>query len=252
MNKLAVDIGNSYTHLGVFSKKLNRIISISTEDTSIKDIDSAFFRFIHDLKIERSAISSVVPEKEKLWNEYIMDSLQINPLIINNKSKLPIKIKVKNSETVGADRICNAVSGYQYFNRKSNVVIIDMGTAVTIDVVMKNGDFRGGIIMPGVWTSAKSLFINTGKLPLISEKELSFPHRITGDNTKDAIKSGLMNSVLFALEGYIKAIRKEFNAEFKVIVSGGISQVFHKKFSFKPVYIKNTVLDGLNVIMNNN
>jgi type III pantothenate kinase len=252
MYKLAIDIGNSYTHLGIFSGKLLRSASFSTEESSEQDIETVFLRLIKGLKINKCAISSVVPEKEKFWLYYIEDTLNIQPLIVNNKIKLPIRLKVKNSSSLGADRICNAVCGYKYFKKKCDVVIIDMGTAITLDIVKKNGDFVGGVIMPGIWTSAKSLFVNTGKLPLITEQELAFPPKTSGNNTIDAIKSGLMNSALFAIEGYIKSIKEEFKTDFKIILSGGIARLYHKKLSFKSVYIKNTVMEGLNIILGYN
>jgi type III pantothenate kinase len=252
MYKLTIDIGNSYTHLGIFSIKLVRSASFSTEETSENDIELAFLKLSKGLKINKCAISSVVPEKEKFWSYYIEDTLNIIPLIINNKIKLPVRLKVKNSSTLGADRICNAVCGYDYFKKKSDVIVIDMGTAITLDVVKKNGDFVGGIIMPGIWTSAKSLFVNTGKLPLITEQELSFPPKTSGNNTIDAIKSGLMNSALFAIEGYVRSIKEEFRTDFKIILSGGIARLFHKKLSFKSIIIKNTVLEGLNIILGYN
>ncbi|HEY3250172.1 MAG TPA: type III pantothenate kinase [Ignavibacteria bacterium] len=249
MYNLAIDIGNSNTHVGLFSNKLIHSATFQTHNnTLIKEADTALSK-INNRDISSCAISSVVPNAEKFWIQYVEIKFKTLPLIINSSIKLPIKIKVNNSASLGADRICNALYGYEFFKRKQNVIVIDMGTATTFNVVLRNGDFIGGIIAAGLGTSAKSLNIHTGKLPLLNKENLAFPKSVIGNDTKTAIQSGLMNSVLYSIEGIIGAIKKETKRDYKVIISGGLANLFTKKFNFKPVHIENSVLEGLNLIM---
>jgi type III pantothenate kinase len=252
MNNLVIDIGNSNTHIAIFSNKLVSSAYFPTHgDSSIKDADSVFANQNEKL-IKHCAISSVVPEKETFWFQYIKIKLNVSPVIINNKIKLPIKIKIKNSDSLGSDRIGNAVFGYEYFKRKQNVIVIDMGTALTLNVILKNGDFIGGIIAPGIGMSSKALNYNTGKLPFIGKDNLLFPKSVIGNDTKSAMQSGLLNTTRYAIEGLINAISKETKRTFKTILTGGNAKVFANKLSFKPVYVENAVLEGLNNIIEYN
>lgn len=252
MYKLVIDIGNSNTHIGVFSSKLLHSIVFPTHgDSAIKDADSVIM-LLGDKRISKCAISSVVPDKENFWDQYINIKLNVSPLIISNKIRLPIKLKVKNSNTLGTDRICDAVCGYEYFKKKHNVIILDIGTALTFNVVLKNGDFIGGIIAPGIGLSARALNYNTGKLPLVNNENLVFPKSIIGNDTKSAIQSGLLNSTKYAIEGLFEAIKKETKREYKSILTGGNSKMFANRLKFKPVYVENAVLAGLNSIVEHN
>src|SRR4030095_3981199 len=247
MYNLAIDIGNSNTHIGIFSNKLIRYETFKTHAGElIKNADIAF-KDLKDGDLKYCAISSVVPNAENFWVQYTGIKFNLKPLIISNSIKLPVKIKIDNSSSLGADRICNAVCGYEYFRRKYNVIVVDLGTATTINVILKNGDFIGGVIAPGLGTSSKSLNIHTGKLPLLDKKNLVFPKSVIGNSTKTAIQSGLMNTAYYSIEGIINAIKKETKRDYKVIISGGFAKAFIKKF--KPVHIENSVVEGLNMIM---
>ncbi len=248
---IAIDIGNSFTHFGIYhAKKLLNSFKIPTH-TPI-NLRKFHLKYLSKIAgdISSSGISSVVPSQNKLWNDYARKYLNLKAIIINYKSKLPIKIRIKNSSTLGSDRICDAVYGYEYFKRRENVIICDLGTANTYEVVLKNGDYIGGIIAPGIVTSAIALSLNTGKLPLLGTGYLRFNKSVIGRNTTGAIQSGLMNYALFATEGIIKSIEKELGMRFKVIITGGSGKAIQKRLSVKSLYKENTVLDGINLILN--
>ena len=248
---LAIDIGNTYTHLAVFNN--NKIIKNTDVLTNSKAEYTKAIIFLYNKykqKIKNIGISTVVPKAEKFIILETVKHFKINPLTVNYKSKLPVKIKVKNPGTLGADRICNAVFGYEYFERKNNVIIADMGTANNYEVVLKNGDFIGGIIHPGIGTSAVALNLKTGKLPLPDIADLKVKSSVIGKNTYDAIQSGLLNSAIFTAKMFISSVEKEYNSRFKVIVTGGFGLKLKKYIKKEAVYRKNTVLDGINCILN--
>lgn len=248
---LAIDIGNTLTHFGLYrtDKPVLRFSVPTHSKVNVREIHLKYLAN-YSARITHSAIASVAPSLTKTWMEYIKKYFKFMPVIVNNKSYLPIKVKVKNSDTLGADRIVNAAYGYMKFKEKENVVVCDLGTANTYDVVFKNGDFIGGIIAPGISTSAVALKQNTEKLPLLNIRDFRFNKSIIGKNTKEAIQSGLMNYPLYATEGIIKAIEKELKRKFEVIITGGPAKLIQKRLNIKSCYVENAVLDGLNMIIN--
>lgn len=245
---LAIDIGNTFTHFGLYEggKSIRTFKVLTHKRVSIPSFHKNHLaKYIH--RVEQIGISSVVPNNNLIWKRYIKKYFGFIPLIISNKSKLPISLKVKNSNTLGADRICLAVYGYYKF--KDNVIVCGLGTANTYNVILKNGDFIGGIIAPGINTSAKALNLNTGQLPELHFNTLKFSKSLVGNDTKSAIQAGLLNYPLYATEGILKAIEKEYKRKFKVIVTGGAAKILKKKFAFKAYYVENAVLDGINMIL---
>lgn len=246
---LLVDIGNTSTHIGISGS--NRILfnfALATNTNySIPEIQKKLSKYKGRIKF--AAISSVVPSKDVFWKSFIQKKIKINPLIVTSKSKLPIIIRIKNPVTLGADRICNAVAGYSMFKGKSSVIVIDLGTATTYDVILKNGGFVGGIIAPGIETSAKALHSKTGKLPMLRYKEFRFPRKIVGKNTLEAIQSGIMFSASILIDGMIKQIEADYGRKFKVIMTGGLSKLIYRKVKSNIKLESNLVLKGLDQII---
>lgn len=247
---LAIDIGNTYTHLGLYNN--NKRIKFLKFQTNILTSFPAKYKELlkYSEVITSIGISSVVPKSDIKWSSFIRKQFSQSPLIVNNLARLSISIKINNSKTLGADRICNAVFGYEHFKRKENVIIVDLGTANKYDIVLKNGDFVGGIIAPGIETSAKALNINTAKLPILNTGNLKFRKSLIGNNTHSTIEAGLLYYPLFATESIVKSVEKQFNGKFKVIITGGFAKTIQKRLNLKTILVKNTVLDGINYILN--
>lgn len=248
---LAVDIGNSYTHISLFKGKkiaLNAEIGTYSKPDKISRSFKPFIKFSDS--VDDIGISSVVPGLDSLWIKLTQKYFKKSPLIINYKSKLPLKLNVKNPSKLGADRICNSVFGYEYFNRKKNVIVIDMGSAITFDVILSTGVLEGGIIALGVDLSSKALNQFTGKLPKLEFSQQVFPKSVIGKNTVSALQSGLMNYSLSAIEGLVKAIESEKRVKFEVILSGGTARFIRSRLKRKVYFIENSVLPGINYILN--
>ncbi|HEY4613273.1 MAG TPA: type III pantothenate kinase, partial [Bacteroidota bacterium] len=182
---LAIDIGNTHTVFGVYrGAKLMvdwRVTSIHqrTED----EVGSQILLFLEGKGIAPKtitglAISSVVPNLTDTFAAMAKKYFRIEPVLISSALKLGITIRYDDPSSVGADRLCNAVAGYA--KHGGPLIIIDFGTATTYDVVAKNGDYLGGVIAPGVETSAADLHRRAAKLPKI---ELHFPKTIIGADT---------------------------------------------------------------------
>lgn len=249
---LLIDIGNTFTHIGIAGE--THIANDFKFPTHSKIVASQVLKKLggYKRKIKNAAITSVVPQKTAHWKEFVSKYLNVRPLILSAKVPLPLKINVKRLDSVGGDRICGAVGGYFFFKGKSNVIVVDLGTATTYNVILKNGEFEGGVISPGIETSAKALHLYTGRLPLLKARQFIFPRRVVGRSTVEAIQSGLMYAASFSIDGMIKEIEKEYRCEFKVILTGGNAARLNKRIEHNAKSEKFLVFLGLNRILQYN
>lgn len=247
---LAIDIGNTYTHSAIY--KDNKLISFKNFETylpikSTKTLE----RFIGNKKISIIGISSVVPKINSIYKNLFSENFNLKPIFINGKIKLPINLKLDNPESTGSDRICNAVFGYEHFKRKENVLIIDVGTAITYDVILKNGDFIGGVIAPGINLLSQSLNEKTSQLPLLKENDIKVPEHPIGKNTNEAIRAGILYSTIDSVNGMIDRICKFLKIDFQVILTGGDSHLIKSHLRYKVIEKEHCVLNGINIILHN-
>ncbi|MDC0037749.1 type III pantothenate kinase, partial [Alphaproteobacteria bacterium] len=208
-------------------------------------IISKFFRknIVFNLKSDEkfSVISSVVPEVNKiiffLLKKY---SFKIKNININN---IPKKIEFKYSKNqLGADRIANSFSGVNKYG--SNLIIIDFGSATTFDVI-KNNIYVGGTIAPGILVSHDSLINKASKLKKISIKKTS---SVVGKNTKQSMRAGFYWGYINLINGIIIKIIKEKKYKPKIILTGGLAQIYKKEIKFNSYYEPNLTLEGLYLI----
>ena len=229
MKLLAIDIGNTTINFGLSENEKLEKIKIFTEK----------FKKIPFGNYDAAIISSVVPFATKK----IIRQLKVKPIIIDHKN-IPIKIKVKNPEQVGSDRLVNAIAAIEIYGAPS--VVIDLGTATTFDVVSKKGEYIGGVIAPGIKISAESLSEKTAKLPNIKPE---VPKNIIGKNTKEAILSGIFYGHLGLIREVIEKVKGERLKvkKLKVILTGGYARFFSKHF---PDFIvdEDITLKGLEII----
>ncbi|ASB48384.1 type III pantothenate kinase [Alkalitalea saponilacus] len=237
MLKLAIDQGNSAIKFGIFDQQtLIHFDSIPNNDQGkLKSIIGAY-------KPQSAIICSVT---DKL-NMSVFDKIGGKVVILNHQTPLPFFNHYKTPETLGRDRIA-AVAGAQSLFPATNILVIDAGTAITYDILL-NDKYIGGSISPGMETRFKALNQFTGKLPLISRNEDS---NIPGETTNQAIASGVINGMIFEIEGYRDFCMKNWGS-LHTIITGGDSDFFVRKLK-KPIFVnQNLVLLGLNRILENN
>ena len=165
-------------------------------------------------------------------------------LFPNLNTRLPFKNLYLDKETLGFDRIA-AAAGAQALFPGENIIIIDAGTAITIDVVTKEGQFIGGNISPGVDMRFKALNEFTSKLPLV---KIEGETGITAKTTEDAIRFGVFNGIKYEMDGYIDAFNQIYE-NLKVILTGGDHKYFDKKLKNSIFADSNLTLKGLNKIL---
>ncbi len=228
--KLIIDHGN--TNIKIYYFVSNKITNFFVFPTKYKN-----FSFLKDVIFDKSIYSSVAKE-----NKYLLESINSEKIIyFTNETKLPIKNLYKSS-TIGKDRLAAAVGAYSLFP-SANVLSIDIGSAVTYDLLL--GDkYIGGNISPGLRLRFRSLNDYTEHLPLLEPKEIDV---FLADNTYDAILCGVINGLLFEIEQYIENVRRLYDA--KIILTGGDAKIFAKKIK-NPIFAEpNLVAIGLNEIL---
>lgn len=236
MCNLIIDEGNTLCKVAIADGK-NLIAQMSGVSLGSENV----LQFI-----SRYHISKIVSCSTRAEYVELPDMLKGKPhLPISHDVKMPITIDYSTPQTLGKDRIAAAVGAYSIYPGH-NILIIDIGTAITIDFVDDCGVFHGGAISPGPDMRAKALNCFTGKLPLVS---LDSEPSLQGKCTKDAISSGIINGVRFEIEGYISRY-KQICENIQVIVSGGSANIVLDAVEGL-IYQPNIVLIGLNTVLEN-
>ncbi len=251
---LAIDIGNTHTVFGVYrGAKLIadwRVTSMlqRTED----EVGTQVRLFLKEASISSRAIrgvgiSSVVPNLTDIFSMMARKYFAADPLIISSSLDLGIKIHYDDPHSVGADRLCNAVAGYAAFG--GPLIVIDFGTATTYDVLTKSGDYLGGVIAPGIETSAVDLHRRAAKLPKI---ELHFPKSIIGRDTVSSMQAGILYGAVDSVEGMVERIQVEIEilegSKATVIATGGFSELMARRSRVITACVPSLVLDGVRMI----
>jgi type III pantothenate kinase len=161
--------------------------------------------------------------------------------------KTGIRIRTDNPREVGADRIVNAVAAHARV--AGPVVVVDLGTATNFDCVAENGDYLGGIIVPGVHASLDGLLSRAAKLSRI---ELSVPPRVIGKNTVHAMQSGVIFGYASLIDGVIERIRRELGEDVRTLATGGLADLICAHTSLVDEICGDLTLEGLQLIYERN
>lgn len=220
---LAVDIGNTQTHIGLFddselceSWRLATAAAATADQLAHTVSGLCELRSVRFTAIEAAIVSSVVPrlagEYERMCESYLgRECLVVGPAI---RTGMPIR--TDSPHEVGADRIVNAVAAYERFG--SACVVVDFGTAITYDAVSEDGAYMGGVIAPGIEISIEALASRAAKLPRI---ELVEPEGVIGRNTAQSIQAGIVFGFAGQVDGIVRRLRGELGAGASVIATGG-------------------------------
>ena len=240
---LAIDIGNTNITLGVFEEEsiLDTFRLASDKELPQEEYEILLHSLLKKYDIKACIIASVVDELNNTIKHACDNVFHLNSAILNSELNLGIKINLKNPKEAGADRIANACGAYVLYSKPA--IIVDLGTATTFDILNKSGEFIGGVIMPGLNLQFRALNKSTSKLPKI---EANTVDTAIGNNTADAILSGVIRGSACAIEGLIEQCEKELGAKAVIIATGGysnlISKYMHRKFDFVNPYL---TLEGL-------
>ena len=175
-------------------------------------------------KIDAAIVATVVPANLINLTALCRKYFNCEPLVVGDPAlDLGIKVLTDNPREVGADRLCNAVAAH--ISYEGPLLVLDFGTATTFDVVDGKGNYRGGVIYPGLNLSLEALHLGAAQLPRIAVEK---PDKIIGTNTVGAMKSGIFWGHVSIIEGITRRITKEFGATFTVIATGGLAPMFNE------------------------
>ncbi|MBI3601560.1 MAG: type III pantothenate kinase [Candidatus Omnitrophica bacterium] len=230
---LAIDIGN--TTIGLEIVQNGKVLASRRMDTihqphTLKLLLSRQFKYFSKkgYDCQRVVICSVVPETTVLVERYIKKIFSIDPYVVGRDIIVPIKNCYKKPSQVGQDRLVGAYAALKLYGKP--LIIVDLGTAITFDVVSKKGEYLGGAIVPGIRLSAESLFLKTALLPQI---DIRTPQNPIGKTTQESILSGLFYGYGVLCQGFIDLLARQLRARPKVVMTGGHTQLMKKFVSPK-------------------
>ena len=227
---LTVDIGNSMVNLGVFDdERLVANLRVSTDARRSADEYGLMLRDLLTLNgVDRSVITdvcmcSVVPPLTGVFEELSETYFNVKPLTVTAGVRTGLQISYDNPRDVGADRIVDAVAALDLYGPP--IIIVDFGTATVFDAVSRDGVYLGGAIAPGVSVAAEALFLNTSQLRRV---ELVAPQSAIGQNTTEALQSGLVLGYASLVTGMVARFKKELGEDAKVVGTGGLAGIISK------------------------
>lgn len=240
MQYLTADAGNSRIKYGVFDEA-RMVFSESQREWSAHGIKRILERFPD---IGAVLVCSVRSMPDWLSGFFAAKNIPFHEL--SHDMPLPIRIGYETPETLGRDRIAAAAGAADQFPGK-NVLAIDAGTALTIDLVTADGEFPGGNISPGLRMRFAALHQQTHKLPEILPEE-SVP--LIGTNTRDAILAGVVNGMVYEVDNSINSLKNKYN-DLHVILTGGDAAFLSPRLKNAIFVNENLVLNGLSSILRN-
>jgi type III pantothenate kinase len=247
---LAIDIGNTNVKIGVFDgDKLKATWNLATGIHRTSDeyggvlLNLMERKKIPPSKVTGVALCGVVPPLLSTFVELCRKYLNTNPLVVEAGVKTGMRIRLDNPREVGPDRVVDAVAAQNLYGKP--VIIIDLGTATTFDVVSREGDYLGGAIAPGIIMATEALYTRTAALPRIG---LSRPKQVIGKSTISAMQSGIIFGYIELIEGMIRRIEKELGGKAKVVATGGQAYPFAEEIAAIDVINPDLTLIGLRLI----
>ena len=251
---LAIDMGNTNIVLGGIDEKETYFIERVTTDQGRTDTEYAIhFKNILEMHhiqlsdIEGSILSSVVPPLNTTILSAVEKAIGIRPLLVGSGMKTGMNILMDNPKSVGSDMIVDVVAAIH--EHPLPLVVIDMGTATTLSVADKKGNYIGGVILPGLRVSLNSLSGKTAQLPYIS---LEVPGKVIGKNTIDCMKSGLLFGTACSLDGLIDRIQAELGEPCTVVATGGLATVIVPLCKHPMILDDDLLLKGLMILYHRN
>jgi type III pantothenate kinase len=222
---LAIDVGNTQTHVGVFEGEALRehwrfaTDARSTEDElAVRVTNLLRLRELTLADVDGSVLSSVVPQLSREYEGMCASYLGGGCLAVGPGVKTGVSIRMDNPRELGADRLVNAVAAYDRVG--GACAVVDFGTAITFDAISSEGEYLGGVIGPGIEVSMEALTERAAKLPKV---DLVAPESVIGKTTQASIQSGMVFGFAGAIDAIARRIGEELGDEAEVIATGGLA-----------------------------
>lgn len=247
---LAVDIGNTQSVLGFIdgTSIIQRLRIATNRQQTVHEWTLVLEDFsrtsgVYKDTVYSAIIASVVPELTSSVTKSIATVFGTDPFVVTAASVPNFKTRYKNPLGIGPDRIANAVAAHVRYNEA--VVVVDLGTATTYDVVAADGEYLGGIIVPGLETSFEGLSLRAAMLPRVVFK---MPQNVVGVTTQECMQSGIMFGTIDQIRGMLARIEAELGYSCRVILTGGLATLFTDALGDEAEIDVDLTLEGLQYI----
>ncbi len=249
MTLATVNIGNTNINIGVFdSARLVDNFRVKVNDFPQNAVFSdKLANYLTESKIENFVLASVNPEAENAFSKWLKAEHGRATIKIGKDISPRMPIKTQNPEKVGADRIANSTAAYEVV--KDCVITVDMGTAITFDVVSKTGEYIGGAISPGLMMCANALHAQTSRLPAIVPQ---YSKKIICNNTEEAMNAGVYWGCAGAIDLILKKIFTALDCKPVVIATGGDAELLAGATEYLDKVTPGLTLDGIRLIYEEN
>lgn len=245
---LAIDVGNTSTVAGLHeASSWVAVWRRATRWDDTEDEIAAWFQSVFSLsriepRLRGVAVASVVPQLNDTYARFATKWLDLEARFLSGGEPLGIEVLYEPASAVGADRLANALGALDKFDPP--LIVVDFGTATTLDAVSREGAYVGGAILPGVSVASEALFARTAKLPQI---EFAAPERAVGRNTVESLQAGTMFGYAGAINELVRRFKAELGEEVRVIGTGGFGAKFVGLCDSIEVFEPNLTLDGIRI-----
>ncbi len=246
---LVIDAGNTHMKWGIYEgSTLRSHMRIPSHWTHSK-VETCLHQLLdrsHHRPIRDAVISSVVPTLTPFLIDLCRKTFGCDPLIADANVETGISFPF-DPENLGSDRRVNVTAGANKYGFP--LIIVDLGTATTLDVVDDRGRYVGGVILPGIHTATEALILRTALLPRFS---LERPESIIGQNTVAGLQAGALYGAAGQVDGLVRLIRREYPLPFQVVTTGGFADLIAPYTQSIHLVDRRLTLDGLRILWEKN
>jgi type III pantothenate kinase len=250
---LAIDVGNTHSVFGLWDgESWAAVWRRATDPQTTEDQLAAWLRSLYALSgfewnVDAAICASVVPGVNDSLERLCDRWFGIPLVFLRDGKSVGLEVDYQPSNSVGADRLANALGALATFDPP--LIVVDFGTGTNFDAVDAKGRYVGGAIMPGIVVGSEALFKRAAKLPYVDALKLEPPEHAIGKSTVQSLQSGIVLGYAAAIDGLVRRICLELGGSCSVIATGGLGAMFHGLCETVQAFEPTLTLDGLRVAM---